>query len=54
MDKLYRAKGYHNFCSNNETFSAKIVAVKNSGELVVERDSGEQQTFAFKQVSFVA
>ncbi|MDR1227397.1 MAG: biotin--[acetyl-CoA-carboxylase] ligase [Prevotellaceae bacterium] len=52
-EKMYRGHGYHNFCSSNEIFSAKIVNVKTSGELVLEKENGKQRTFAFKQVTFL-
>ncbi|MFP4556313.1 MAG: biotin--[acetyl-CoA-carboxylase] ligase [Bacteroidales bacterium] len=53
FDILFRKDSYYNYRAEGEVFKAKIVGVKNSGELILETEKGTQRVFAFKEVSFV-
>lgn len=53
FEKLYRRASYGNYTANGQTFRAKIIGVKDTGELVLETESGQLKEFAFKEVSFV-
>jgi len=58
MDALYLQSLYHfgdffDFKTNEGTFSAKIIGIKNTGELILETNIGQQLFFAFKEVSFI-
>lgn len=53
FELLYRKDSYYNYQSNNERFKAKIFGVRDSGELVLQTDSGELREYAFKEVSFI-
>lgn len=52
-DKLYRKEGFHWFRSEIQTFKARIIDVETSGRLVLESPDGNQERFAFKEISFV-
>ncbi len=55
LSLLYRKDGeYHRFVLPEGTeFGAKIVEVEPTGMLVLERENGLQENFAFKEVGFV-
>lgn len=55
LSLLYRKDGeYHRFDLPEGTeFGAKIVEVEPTGMLVLERENGQQEKFAFKEVGFV-
>ena len=55
LSLLYRKDGeYHRFVLPEGTeFGAKIVEVEPTGMLVLERENGMQERFAFKEVGFV-
>jgi BirA family biotin operon repressor/biotin-[acetyl-CoA-carboxylase] ligase len=50
---LYRKGEYHSYKADDTIFRAKIFGVRDSGELILETDSGSYREFAFKEVSFV-
>ena len=50
--RLYRLNKFYPYEKNGVVFKAKIVGIKNTGELVLEDESGKQQHYAFKEVSF--
>jgi BirA family biotin operon repressor/biotin-[acetyl-CoA-carboxylase] ligase len=52
FDKLYRKDNYYIYKANDVSFKAKIVGVRDSGELMLRTESGEIREFAFKEVSF--
>lgn len=49
---LYRNIGFHNYQSENERFSAKIISILPNGCLELETEQGEQKKFYFKEVQF--
>ena len=53
FSELYRRDGYNYFVANGKTFKANIVGVRDTGELVLETETGQQMEFAFKEVAFV-
>jgi len=53
FDKLFRSDGYSNYNASGQTFRARIIGVRDTGELVLVTESGERKEFAFKEVSFV-
>lgn len=53
INSLYRFGNFFDFTSNEGKFRAKIVGIKNSGELILETEIGQQLFFAFKEVSFI-
>ncbi len=53
LSQLYRFDEVHHFSANNEEFNAKIVGVKNTGELIIEDELGIRRNFAFKEVNFI-
>ena len=53
MNNLYRRKGYHNYSTpEGEHFRAEIEDIGPQGHLTLRLESGEQRTFAFKEVIF--
>ena len=52
FDKLYRLNHFYPYEKNGAIFKAKIVGIKNTGELILEDESGKQQHYAFKEISF--
>ena len=52
FDNLYRLNQFYPYKRNGKIFKAKIVGIKNTGELVLEDESGKQQHYAFKEISF--
>lgn len=53
FEKLFRSDGYSSYTASGQTFRARIIGVRDTGELVLETDSGERKEFAFKEVAFV-
>ena len=51
--RLYRREGKHLFMTNNTTFEASIVDVKDDGRLMLEDEKGVAHLFRFKEVQFV-
>jgi BirA family biotin operon repressor/biotin-[acetyl-CoA-carboxylase] ligase len=52
LKALYRFETFSNYCSAGESFKAKIIGIKPTGELVLETEQGEQKSYGFKEVSF--
>ena len=53
MNNLYRRTGYHNYSTpEGEHFRAEIENIGLQGHLTLRLESGEQRTFAFKEVIF--
>ncbi|PKP36664.1 MAG: biotin--[acetyl-CoA-carboxylase] ligase [Bacteroidetes bacterium HGW-Bacteroidetes-15] len=50
---LYRKNEFHSYQAQGEVFRARIFGVRNSGELILEKDNGEHKEFAFKEVSYI-
>lgn len=50
---LYRIDGLYEYQANGEVFKASIVDVLPDGHLVLQPESGDQRTYAFKEVSIV-
>lgn len=53
LQNLYRGKGTHLFSDTNGKFEAEIAEIKPSGHLILKTTTGEQRTYAFKEVSFI-
>jgi BirA family biotin operon repressor/biotin-[acetyl-CoA-carboxylase] ligase len=50
---LYRREDFYSYKSKEgELFQARIVGIKDSGELILETDRGVLKEFGFKEVSF--
>ncbi len=50
---LYRRDGLFPYSANEEKFKAKLVGVEPSGELVLQKESGEECRFWFKEIEFI-
>ncbi len=50
---LYRKEGYFLYKDKGGEFSARIKEIRDTGLLVLETRTGEERTYAFKEVSFV-
>lgn len=50
---LYRREGFHRYSDSQSTFLARIVEVQPNGYLVLEREDGTRNSYAFKEVKFV-
>ncbi|MCD7971731.1 MAG: biotin--[acetyl-CoA-carboxylase] ligase [Candidatus Azobacteroides sp.] len=54
MDHLFRKKGLHPFYSEQEgNFEAYIKDIKPTGEIVLEKETGEKKSYFFKEVTFL-
>ncbi|HPF92609.1 MAG TPA: biotin--[acetyl-CoA-carboxylase] ligase [Tenuifilaceae bacterium] len=53
IERLYRYEKYYSFKANNKMFVAKIVGVRNSGELILETSEGKTFEYAFKEIEYV-
>lgn len=51
--RLYRKSGYHLYQEDGVTFLAKIVGINDIGQLVLEKENGEQKQYHFKEVQFL-
>jgi BirA family biotin operon repressor/biotin-[acetyl-CoA-carboxylase] ligase len=49
---LYHKNDYYSYRAKGEKFTARVVDIRESGELVLETTSGEILEFGFKEVSF--
>jgi len=49
---LYRRQVFFTYKCGNEHFTAKILSVEPSGELVLQKESGEVRRWGFKEVEF--
>ena len=53
FEHLYRNEGYHRYrLPDGEGFKAKIIDVEPDGMLVLEKEDGKRQKFAFKEIIF--
>jgi BirA family transcriptional regulator, biotin operon repressor / biotin---[acetyl-CoA-carboxylase] ligase len=52
-ESLYRIIGFHEFKSGHDVFLAKIKEIKPDGQLILEKENGEQKYFYFKEVQFI-
>ena len=52
FNRLFRSQGFNHYSSHGENFMARIVGVRDSGEIVLETPEGTQREFAFKEVCF--
>lgn len=50
---LYRRTDYHSFKTEKETIQAKIIEVKDDGELILETAEKQQMGFYFNEINFV-
>ena len=53
IERLYRFGNFYTFRASDTTFVAKIVGVRNSGELILETSEGKTFEFAFKEIEYV-
>jgi BirA family transcriptional regulator, biotin operon repressor / biotin---[acetyl-CoA-carboxylase] ligase len=50
---LFRRDGFHPYFADGKNFVAKILGVRNSGELLLETEDGLVREFYFKEVEFL-
>ena len=53
IERLYRFGNVYSFKAGDKTFVAKIVGVRNSGELILETSEGKTFAYAFKEIEYV-
>lgn len=64
MTVLYRREGWHGYSEqgtgnreqrteDGEAFEARIVDIREQGELVLQLRSGEEKTYCFKQIKYI-
>lgn len=53
MARLYRRRGFHPYADAEGAFMARVADVKDDGHLVLVDDSGQELTYAFKEVTFI-
>ncbi|MEG2947633.1 MAG: biotin--[acetyl-CoA-carboxylase] ligase [Bacteroidales bacterium] len=53
MKQLFRNEGYHPFNDAGRRFLARIKHIHPTGHLILEDESGSEQTYDFKEVEFV-
>ena len=53
LNKLYRFGRDHLFKKGSKTFEARIIGIGESGQLQLQKKSGEKEEFLFKEVEFV-
>ena len=55
LGRLYRLGEFHEYvrCSDGSTFEARIVGTTDFGRLIMENRKGEQEEFAFKEISYI-
>lgn len=53
MSLLFRNNGIYPFISNGILFNASIEGIEDNGQLILKREDGTIQRFAFKEISFV-
>lgn len=53
LKRLFRRDEFYRYRASNEEFVAKIVGVKDSGELLLKTEKGEQLEFFFKEIEYV-
>ncbi len=51
--RLYRREGKHLFMTQNTTFKASIVDVKDDGRLMLQDEKGVAHLFRFKEIQFI-
>ena len=52
LARLYRFNEWHDYLQQDRKIRARIVGIRNTGELILEKDSGEVFFAAFKEISF--
>ena len=52
FQSLYHKNDYYNYKAKGKKFTARVVDVRESGELVLETTEGKTLEFGFKEVSF--
>ena len=53
MALLFRNKGVYPYLYGEEIFNASIEGIEPNGQLILKKENGSIQTFAFKEISFV-
>lgn len=53
LNLLYRKDIYCTYRASNDEFRARIIGVKPTGELMLQTESGQERSFAFKEITFV-
>ncbi len=53
FSSLYRREGYHLYRADGVVFSAKVLTVLPSGQLVLEKKNGTKAQFEFKQLAYL-
>lgn len=53
LQNLFRYNTFYEYRAQNWTFIAKIIGVRNSGELILQTTEGKILEFAFKEIEYV-
>ncbi|HCX99661.1 MAG TPA: biotin--[acetyl-CoA-carboxylase] ligase [Bacteroidales bacterium] len=53
LQNLFRYEVFHKYRALDQMFTAKIIGVRNSGELMLQTIEGERLEFAFKEIEYV-
>lgn len=53
LKKLYRYQKFYVYKNEQEIFLAKIIAIKDSGQLVLEKKNKEISIYNFKEIKFI-
>jgi BirA family biotin operon repressor/biotin-[acetyl-CoA-carboxylase] ligase len=53
IENLFRNKGYHLFKDNEKTFRACIQGISEYGQLILSTETGDINTYSFKEVEFI-
>jgi BirA family biotin operon repressor/biotin-[acetyl-CoA-carboxylase] ligase len=53
LSRLMRFLEWHDYKDKNGTFNGRIVSVMDDGKLVIERKSGTESDYYFKEVEFI-
>jgi len=52
INKLFRLRQMHNYIIDGKTIKAKITGVDKDGKLLIETESGNLESFAFKEIEY--
>ena len=53
ISKLYRLNDWSDYSDKNGIFTGRIIALSESGNLLIERQSGKTNEYSFKEVEFI-
>ena len=53
VSKLYRLNEWHEFRDKNGKFTGRVLTIGDYGRLIIERQSGEESEYSFKETEFI-